>query len=143
MAGTFFHIEERRMWIRTSTHTVVYDRDPDYQRFAEDPSGTVKRMLRVWLVKLEGNLPHMLAYLGTVMFYFTDPSFRDLRRLLRFTSRAAKAVGQPARTLRHDLAVLLRKYVHESGGCRVSHSGARISVQNVQGITDAGARIRD
>ncbi|MHC4580480.1 MAG: hypothetical protein ACYS14_03430 [Planctomycetota bacterium] len=43
----FFHFEERRAWIRTRTHTVVYDHDPDFPRFSKDPSGTVKRMVRV------------------------------------------------------------------------------------------------
>ena len=113
MSATFFHIEERRAWIRTSTHTIVYDRDPDYPRFARDTTGKVKHMLRIWLAKPTGRQPYLLAYLGTVMFYFTGPSFRDLCRLFRFTSRAAKAGGQSARILRHDLAGIVRVYLHE------------------------------
>jgi hypothetical protein len=113
MAALFFHVEERRAWIRTSTHTIVYDLDPDYPRFEKDPGGAVKRMLRIWLAEPKDGEPYLLAYLGTVMFCFTVPSFRDLCRLLRFTSRAAKAVGQSARALRYDLAHLLREYIHE------------------------------
>ena len=32
-----FHLEERRAWVRTSTHTVTLDRDPEFVRFAANP----------------------------------------------------------------------------------------------------------
>ncbi len=114
MAAMFFHVEERRAWIRTGTHTVVYDRDPNYGRFAEDPRGTVIRMLRIWLAEPKGDRPYLRAYLGTVTLCFIGPSFRDLCRLFRFTSRAAKAAGQSAKALRHNLAGLLRERIHEA-----------------------------
>jgi len=113
MADMFFHVEQRRAWIRTSTHTVVYDRDPDYMRFARDPSGKVKRMLRIWLAERNADRPCLRAYLGTVTFCFIKPSFRDMCRLFHLTSAAAKAVGQSATALRHDLADLLREYISE------------------------------
>ena len=113
MAATFFHVEERRAWVRTSTHTVVYDRDPDYPRFEKNPDGTVKRMLRIWLAEPKEGGPYPLAYLGTVMFCFGGPSFGDLCRLFHLTSRASKAAGQPAKVLRAKLAALLRKYIQE------------------------------
>ena len=114
MAAMFFHVEERRAWIRTGTHTVVYDRDPNYGRFAEDPRGTVIRMLRIWLAEPKGDRPCLRAYLGTVTLCFIGPSFRDLCRLFRFTSRAAKAAGQSAKALRHNLAGLLRERIHQA-----------------------------
>jgi hypothetical protein len=113
MAAPFFHVEQRSAWIRTSTHTVVYDRDPDYPRFACDPGGSVKRMLRIWLAEPGGGRLYLRAYLGTVTFCFAGPSFRDLCRLFHLTSKAAKAAGQSAKTLRNDLAALLRKYIRE------------------------------
>ncbi len=113
MAATFFHVEQRTAWIRTSTHTVVYDRDPDYPRFAKDPSGYIKRMLRIWLAEPGRNRPYLRAYLGTVTFCFTGPSFRELYRLFRLTTRAARVAGQSAKAMRNDLAVLLRKYIRE------------------------------
>ena len=116
MAAMFFHVEQRKVWIRTSTHTVVYDRDPDYVRFARDPSGKVKRMLRIWLAERDAERPLLRAYLGTVTFCFIKPSFRDLCRLFHLTTCAAKAAGQSAKALRHDLADLLRKYIHEEYG---------------------------
>jgi len=113
MAATFFHVEQRTAWIRTSTHTVVYDRDPDYPRFAKDPSGYIKRMLRIWLAELGRNQPYLRAYLGTVTFCFTGPSFRELCRLFHLTTRAAQAAGQSAKAMRNDLTTLLRKYIRE------------------------------
>jgi hypothetical protein len=113
MVATVFHVEERRAWVRTSTHTVVYDRDPDYPRFEKNPDGTVKRMLRIWLAEPKEGRPYLLAYLGTVMFCFGGPSSRDLCRLFHLTSRAAKVAGQPAKALRANLSGLLRKYIQE------------------------------
>ena len=113
MGATFFHVEQRTAWIRTSTHTVVYDRDPDYPRFAPDPGGTIKRMLRIWLAEPGRDRPYLRAYLGTVTFCFTGPSFKDLCRLFHLTTKAARAAGQSAKILRGDLAALLRKYIRE------------------------------
>lgn len=112
-ARMFFHIEERRAWLRSRTHTIVFDRDPDFARFARDSSGTVKRMLRVWLAEQHGPHRHLHAYLGTVTFCATGPSFRDLRRLLHFASRAARAAGQSARTARRRLCDILRPYARQ------------------------------
>jgi len=116
MDGMFFHVEQRRAWIRAHTHTVVYDRDPDFPRFSGDPSGTVKRMVRIWLAESGPEQPRLQAYLGTVTFCFAGPSFRELCRLFRLASRAAKAAGQSAQGLRRDLATLVRRYVREEYG---------------------------
>ncbi len=113
MAAMFFHVEERKAWIRTSTHTVVYDRDPDYPRFARDPSGTIKLMLRIWLAEHKVDRPCLRVYLGTVTFCFMKPSFQDMCRLFHLTTAAAKAAGQSAKALRRELADLLREYMYE------------------------------
>ncbi|MHC4726053.1 MAG: hypothetical protein ACYS17_02405 [Planctomycetota bacterium] len=109
----FFHVEERRAWIRTQTHTVVYDRDPEYDRFAKDSTGVVKRMLRIWLAESKSDRLYLLAYLGTVTFCFMGPSFREMYRLFHLTSKAAKVAGTEDKALRHRLAGLLRKYIQE------------------------------
>lgn len=109
----YFHVEERRAWIRTQTHTVVYDRDPDYGRFAKDSTGVVKRMLRIWLAEDKCDKPYLHAYLGTVTFCFMGPSFRELYRLFHLASRATKAAGTEDKALRHRLIGLLRRYIQE------------------------------
>lgn len=113
MTAVFFHVEERKAWVRTSTHTIVYDRDPDYPRFVKDPSGSVKRILRIWLAERTAGKPLLRTYLGTVTFCFMKPSLKDLYRLFHLTTTAAKAAGQSARTLRRNLADMLREYMSE------------------------------
>jgi hypothetical protein len=109
----FFHVVERRAWVRTQTHTVVYDHDPEYSRFEKDSTGSIKRMLRIWLAEPKKDQPYLRAYLGTVTFCFKGPSFRELYRLFHLTSRAAKAAGTEDKVLRHRLAGLLRMYIQE------------------------------
>ena len=110
----FFHIEERQAWLRSHTHTVVFDRDPDFGRFARDPSGRIKRMLRIWLAEHRGTKRHLLAYLGTVTFCAVGPSPEDLRRVFGFASKAAAKAGQPAGPLRRRLSEILRRYANEA-----------------------------
>jgi hypothetical protein len=112
----FFHIEERRAWIRRHKRIIVYDRDPNYTRFANDPTGTIKLMLRIWLAESKGEQPYIHAYLGIVTFCFIGPSPQDILRLFRFTSKAATQARQSPKILRHDLALLLRKYIQDEYG---------------------------
>jgi hypothetical protein len=116
MSRMYFHIEQRRAWVRRRKCIIIYDRDPDYARFAKDPSGTIKLMLRIWLAESRGGQPYLCAYLGTVIFCFVGPSQRDVRCLSRFTLRAAKGAGELARILRHDLTGLLRKRIEREYG---------------------------
>ena len=46
-----FVTEERRAWMRLRTHTVVFDREPDFARYAADRSGSVVTILRVWVAE--------------------------------------------------------------------------------------------
>ncbi|MEJ2705143.1 MAG: hypothetical protein P8Z79_22110 [Sedimentisphaerales bacterium] len=100
----------------TSTHTVVCDCDPNYPRFARDPGGGVKRMLRIWLAEAGEGPSRLRAYLGTVTFCFTGPSFREMCRLFHLTSKAVREAGHSAKALRNDLTVLLQKYIREECG---------------------------
>ena len=109
----FYHVEERRVWIRRGAHTVVRDDDPDFTRFAQDKTGSIRRTLRIWLAEPGGDRPCLHVYLGAVTLCATYASYRDLYRLFRFTSRAANAAGQSSRALRHVLANLLRDYMDE------------------------------
>jgi hypothetical protein len=113
MAELYFHVEQRSAWVRTGTHTIVYDRDPDYPRFERDPSGSVKHMLRIWLAERSAEKPLLRTYLGTVTFCFMRPSLKDLYRLFHLTTVAAKTAGHSARALRRDLADVLREYMSE------------------------------
>ena len=116
MSTMYFHIEQRRAWVRRHKRIIIYDRDPDYVRFAKDPTGTIKLMLRIWLAESRGGQPYLHAYLGTVTFCFVGPSSSDIIRLFRFTSKAAHDAGESARVLRHNLTDLLRKHIQEEYG---------------------------
>ena len=106
-----FHVQERRAWIRTRTHTVVLDRDPDFPRFEQDPSGTVERLLRIWLAESDSEKPsHLRAYLGTVTFCAGRPSYRELIRLYRRTSTHAPMAGMRRREILRALSALIRRY---------------------------------
>ena len=125
----FFYIEERRMWLRTGTHTALRDIDPQFAWFVEGRRGQIQRMLRIWLAEPQQAKgppdaelgvgdpePYLRAYLGTVSCWAGTSAFRQVRRLFRFASRAAASTGQSARDLRRLLTQTLRGYLHESAG---------------------------
>ena len=114
--GGWFHVEERRAWLRTQTHTVVLDREPDFARFAQSREGAVRLTLRIWLAESRWGRPWLKAYLGSVTFCATSPPRRHLRRLFRLASSSAKTVGQSPRALRRGLAAVLRGYVQREPG---------------------------
>jgi hypothetical protein len=112
----FFYVEERRMWLRTGTHTVLRNVDPQFARFAEGQHGQMQRMLRIWLAEPPQTKPCLRAYLGTVNCWAGVSAYRDFRRLFRFASRAAAGPGRPARDMRRLLKRTLREHLHESAG---------------------------
>ena len=59
-----FHLEERCAWVRTSTHTVIFDRDREFPRFAGNPTGVIARLIRVWQRDASGG--GLRAYLGAI-----------------------------------------------------------------------------
>ena len=104
------HTEERQIWRRSRTHTIVRDSDPDFARFACEPHGRLQRILRIWLAENKGSGPHLCAYLGAISSCVTGPSFRDLRHLLRLATAAAADNNTPDRPLRRSLITLVRRH---------------------------------
>lgn len=76
-----FHLEERRAWVRTSTHTVIMDRDPDFARFATNPTGFVARLIRVWQSDTSGEA--RCAYIGAMCLGPGGYRREDLTRVFR------------------------------------------------------------
>jgi hypothetical protein len=107
----YFHIEERRAWIRTQSHTVVFDRDPEFARFVQDPSGCIQRIVRVWAAELTPAHPHKLAYFGAVMLLANQASLSELSRLFRKASEYATCSGDSPKELRRELIETLRKHI--------------------------------
>jgi len=110
MAAIYFHLQERRAWVRTCTHTVVQDDEPEYARFARNTDGTIQRVLRIWAAEQRQSRPFLRAYLGSITLCRTGPSLRDLRRVFRGAAEAAGASGRSSKEVWAELAALLRRY---------------------------------
>ena len=113
--------EERRVWMRLSTHTVVFDRDPDFARYSKDPSGSVIHIVHLWLADVGEAPPTIRYYLGSVRRSDCGGwvSRRELARLFRRATVAAHLAGENALGLRHGLTRYLREYFttkHEPDG---------------------------
>ena len=98
----FFLFEKRRCWVRSATHTVVFERDPEFHRFAQQPGGVVKTFVRIWLTGWN-DAP---SYVGGVWTQGNIVRKSELRRVAR---NVVRRVGSSrARPL---IARLLRQLV--------------------------------
>lgn len=107
----YFHIEERRAWIRTQSHTVVLDRDPEFARFVQDPSGYIQRIVRVWVAEPAPVRPYKRAYLGALVLLANQASLSELSRMFRMASVYATCSGESSKDLRRQLIETLRKHI--------------------------------
>ncbi|MFO1076734.1 MAG: hypothetical protein U1E73_03300 [Planctomycetota bacterium] len=60
-----FHLRECRTWVRTSTHTVIPEGDPDFERLVGSDGGYMQRVLRFWVAD-SADAQHLRAYLGCI-----------------------------------------------------------------------------
>lgn len=107
----YFHIEERRAWIRTQSHTVVFDRDPEFARFVQDPGGFIQRIVRVWAAEPSQDIPYKRAYLGALVLLANRACLSELNRLLRQADAYAGDVGESPKELRRQLVETLREHI--------------------------------
>ena len=107
-----FVAEERRAWMRLRDHVVVFERDPDFARFLLDPSGSVLRILRIWVTGPGSESPANLHYVGSIRRCQCGGwmSHRELLRLFRRARFSAHKVGVRADTFRVRLSGFLRDY---------------------------------
>jgi hypothetical protein len=107
--------ENRRVWMRRRDHTVVFERDPDFARFLADPSGSVMHILRIWIACGDSHPPGMRHYVGSVRHCECGGwmSHRELIRLFRRATVAARSLGESARSFRARLRRLLREQFGE------------------------------
>jgi hypothetical protein len=104
--------KERRAWVRRSTHTVIFDSDPDFVRYSNDLSGSVMRILHFWLAEAGPDPPPIRHYLGSVRRWQSGAwaSRSELVRLFRRATLAARLEGQSEPELRCNLSRYLRQY---------------------------------
>jgi hypothetical protein len=102
-----FHFEKRKAWIRTSTHTVVRDVEPDFEEFRRSEDGVTATLVRIWFRSRREKSPG--AYVGALQLCpLWGLSTYELRRILRRLTGLARAEGLSARSLRNELLECLR-----------------------------------
>ncbi len=106
----FFLFEERRNWVRTTTHTTIRDRDPGFEQWAARSDGAVATRLGVWLCEWRGTDAYPLSYLGSVRLETCER--RDVCAA-RLVSRVRPEL--PPRT-RRPLERLLRRQLYRFSG---------------------------
>jgi len=108
--------DERRAWMRLRSHTVIFDRDPEFARFVKDRSGSVLSILRIWVADSTAGPVVIRHYLGRVRHCECGGwmSRRELYRLFRQATVTARLIGEGNQAFRARLSTLLRRYFGES-----------------------------
>jgi hypothetical protein len=98
--------------MRLSTHTVIFDRDPEFARYSNDLSGSVIRIVHFWSAESGQGLTSIRHYLGSIRCWRGGGwvSRVELARLFRRATRVAHLDGESGRGLRHSLSRYLRQY---------------------------------
>jgi len=107
----YFHLEERQAWIRTQSHTVVFDRDPEYASFVHDQRGIIQRIVRVWVAEPAHDIPYKREYLGALMLWANRASIAEVNRMFRKASVYASCSKESPKEFRRRLMSTLRQYI--------------------------------
>jgi hypothetical protein len=107
-----FIAEERRVWMRLRDHIAIFERDPDFDRFVTDPSGSVLHVIRIWVGCPKPEAPKIRHYLGSIRRCECGGwmSHRELLRLFRRARFAARLLGERAEVFRDRLSGFLREH---------------------------------
>jgi hypothetical protein len=110
-----FVTAERRAWMRLRDHIVIFEGDPAFVRFCKDPSGSILRVLRIWVETPVPDSQRVQHYVGSVRRCQCGGwmSHRELCRLFRRASVTARRLGEDASIFRTRLATFLREYFEE------------------------------
>ena len=98
--------------MRLSDHLVIFEREPAFVRFVADPTGSVLRVVRIWVAFNDSDPPRIRRYLGSIRRCECGGwmSHRELIRLFRRATIAARHIGERADTFRASLSAFLREY---------------------------------
>lgn len=112
MTASIFITDERRIWMRLRDHAVVFDNEPDFPRFLNDPSGSILRVLRIWVADSTADLSRVRFYVGSVRRCDcgTWMSHDELVRLFRRATVTARMLGENTGSFRSKLSRFLREY---------------------------------
>jgi hypothetical protein len=98
--------------MRLASHTVVFDGEPDFLRFSQNPSGSVIRILHLWSAEPPLDFSTIGHYVGSVRRCYCGGwvSRREAVQLFQCATAAAVLAGENSRRLRHTLSRYLCKY---------------------------------
>jgi len=101
--------------MRLRDHIVIFERDPAFRRFLKNPSGSVLRVVRIWVASQDSDPPRIRRYLGSIRRCQCGGwmSHRELVRLFRRATIAASHIGERADKFRASLSLFLRDYFGE------------------------------
>jgi hypothetical protein len=107
-----FITDERRVWMRLRDHIVIFERDPDFERFVANRSGSVLHILRIWVGCPKEGALQIRHYLGSIRRCECGGwmSHRELLRLFRQATVTARLLGERAAAFRGRLSQFLREY---------------------------------
>jgi len=105
-----FYIKERNAWIRSCTHTMVLDTDPDFHRFVHDDTGKFLRRLRIWVVDEKKINPVFRAYLGSAVFCDSGLSIPEVYSLFRRVAGCKVLQGKSRNLLRQKRSASIREH---------------------------------
>jgi hypothetical protein len=103
--------EEKRVWMRLRSHTVVFEREPDFERWSRDASGAILRIFHLWVAEPAAGAPSIRHYLGSVRFCGGWMSRAELSRLFREATVVGRRVGLNVRQFRGRVSRYLRESV--------------------------------
>ena len=109
---SIFITDERRVWMRLRDHIAIFERDPDFERFLADASGSVLHIVRIWVGCPEAGALQIRHYLGSIRRCQCGgwTSHRELLRLFRRATVTARLLGEGAGAFRGRLSQFLREY---------------------------------
>lgn len=112
MRKNIFVTDEKRAWMRLRSHTVVFDRDPDFTRCQASPGGSVLSILRIWIAEPNDGESVIRYYLGSIRHCecggWMSPG--ELHRLFRRATTVARQMGEETKIFRARLSRFLRDY---------------------------------
>ena len=89
----FFLFEKRRCWVRSHSHTTVFENEPEFEHFVSEGDGELRTFVRIWLMGWE-DAP---SYVGGV---WTQNNRVQRSELQRVAQNVVRLVGkQEARPL--------------------------------------------
>ena len=106
-----FVFQERQAFVRTGTHTVVRDIDPDYGYFRSVGNGVIAHLLRIWVQERRGRRCVPAAYLGSLRFCPSSAPFAyELRKVVARLREYAARRRRPREPLERELIAYLRVF---------------------------------